>query len=818
MENKSIKNIVMYYFYEDGIKQIRSCVFYNDGSIENGSYEDGINACEIVARERNITSKETMTNMINKDIFHVMSKEDFLNNVDNFRVIPVIEESIIKEVIEEKSEEENIEDNTPLLVRVVEESEENHDNDYYYQSRAAEDEFFDEDDDSYDEEIEDLDEEEEIIYEEDNFINNAGERLTRRNNLGIKICAGVLGLLVAGTIFACCHKKKEGQMKDSNLGTTTTTTTTTTTEDSEVYGPTLSTTENNDTSVIVYNNDLYNDYSFTELFNVTTNQAQRNAMFNLNTAITGFNGNFANAYVETTSFVKPALSFDEVVALQQAYNTYSIEDVRAYFNGAEIHAEDMSNAYKDASLQLMGAYVIETSENPVDMSYLIESQEGRDFYNRYHNMFLAAKNATGEEQLQLVNEFYQAVREDFPITEEIRTEGISHADSRNSIEDYQLAVTPMIAAAEMIFQDLEVDYTLDDTQIDFINDIGLCNHADDKFERIETIMLGAYEDNENPLYEQYRSAIIEELMNNDNYVIDDAHRELSNLQSFRRAVDGEDVLLGTTSIEYTEGVFTESTSTSTSTSEWEDSTTTAYTVTTISEGEITPEAQEEVDNGIDSENEEARRQAEEAAAEEARRLQEEADAEAARIQAEIDAENAQVQDSIDDINDVIDGNNSDTDTDNDRLINEDNYDGIDFDDDHSDENGNLDNSVQNITTDPSGADEALPNPEDTGIIFEARAAAASYNYSVEEEEVEVEVIAIEEEEEVIEATAVEEVVEETTTTTTEEEVYVSGTIIEYVDTTEGGAFIEYSDDYIPFDEDGNPIIIDENTEGYQYVR
>ena len=30
--------------------------------------------------------------------------------------------------------------------------------------------------------------------------------------------------------------------------------------------------------------------------------------------------------------------------------------------------------------------------------------------------------------------------------------------------------------------------TLNDTEIDFINDIGLCNYADDTFERLETIV------------------------------------------------------------------------------------------------------------------------------------------------------------------------------------------------------------------------------------------------------------------------------------------------------------------------------------------
>ena len=54
-----------------------------------------------------------------------------------------------------------------------------------------------------------------------------------------------------------------------------------------------------------------------------------------------FNGEFSKAYIENGKTVRPALKYDEVVALQQAYNDYSKEEVRAIFNGSEINAGDI---------------------------------------------------------------------------------------------------------------------------------------------------------------------------------------------------------------------------------------------------------------------------------------------------------------------------------------------------------------------------------------------------------------------------------------------------------------------------------------------
>ena len=467
------------------------------------------------------------------------------------------------------------------------------------------------------------------------------------------------------------------------------------------------------------NNDDYNDYTYEQLLEVTDNESQKTAMTNLGTTIMEFNGSFADAYVEEDKDIRAALKVEEVEALQVAYNDYSKDELKAIFNGTEVRADRMSMDYKAASLQLMGAYVIETSENPVNMSYLLETKEGKDFYNRYHTMYLEAKEATGQDKLDKVNAFYAEVKKDFPITNDVRTEGIAHADAYATLESYKLAVTPMIAAAEMEFQNLEIDYTLNDTEIDFINDIGLCNYADDTFERLETITLSADEDKTNPTELQYRNALIKVLTDENHYVIDDLHRELSRLDRFQLEVNGHfDVVetgYGYTTIGGESSSYTESSSSSTETEEWEESETTYTTETTTEEKEIPADEKAKIDEQTNKENEEAKQKAEEEAKKKQDELQAKADEEAKKKQEEAEKQNEETEKKIKDANDQINKNNKDQDTSNDKKINEKDI-NANVDPDHKDENGNINDSVKDITTDGTNdqTDKDLPDPNETG--------------------------------------------------------------------------------------------------------
>ena len=84
-----------------------------------------------------------------------------------------------------------------------------------------------------------------------------------------------------------------------------------------------------------------------------------------------------------------------------------------------------------------------------------------------------------------------------------------------------------------------------------------------------------------------------------------------------------------------------------------------------------------------------------------------------------DYDDIQFEQDIKTANEQIEMNNDDDPT-NDKPVNETDFKGhvVDFDDDHSNSNGDLNSNVQDITTDGTGANETLPNPDITGEQYD----------------------------------------------------------------------------------------------------
>ncbi|MBQ6323761.1 MAG: hypothetical protein IJI22_02905 [Bacilli bacterium] len=672
---ENIKNIV---FYKQNNKKIAT-IFYHDGSSKTVPYAEGIEIAGILARIKGIRSKKALKELINQEIIHVVTEEEYIRNYNYYC-------GLVSKPAETISELERFEAEAgrkEIIIDVPEESMFRDEEEIYIGNRTNE------------ECIDPLEEEQvsRLIREETgydyererreraNYKTSNKEKKTK-NKKGIikRVAAVVLALAIGAGLYSCASRKsKEGNMLNSNLVTMTAANNT---PNSGNKGTT---------------NAEYSNYSYSELLEVTTNEHQRDSMNFLDATLTNFNAKFANAYLEEGKDVKAALSFDEIVSLQQAYSDFTPEQIKAYFNGTIVDSSKMARDYKNATLQLMGAHVIETRQNPVDMSWLIDSKEGRDFYFKYHNLFLDAKEATGTDKLMKINDFFNVVRTDFPITKEIRTEGISHADAYQEIESYKLSVTPMIAAAEMMFQNLESDLTLDNSEIDFLNDLGLCDYATKKFEKIVMLTMDGKEDMTNPTYEQYREAIIKELKERNNYVVSDAKRDLSRLSAFQNAVNWH--------FEMVEGEFTGSISYGT--------VTTYETVEESMSKPIPADEKAKIDAEIAQENANSRRTGERDAQNRQQQRQAEEDENARRIAQEVENDNANLQDQINNANNKINNN---------EKVNESDFNGnVTFYDDYKDSNGNLSDSVQNITTDPSGdkTNDPLPDPNAMGANFDA---------------------------------------------------------------------------------------------------
>ena len=685
---KKIKNIVFYETYVNGKVEKRACFFLMNGYVEDVSYGEAINACFKICKERNITSKKEFANMINKDTIHVVSEKKLLNNLNYYS--PTIDE--IKEAQKLEKEARNKRDknkNFDLPKKSNKISDTNTLNCNVVNTEKKPGIF------------------------KNAFNKFKKSRVAKR----VVAVATAFAVAIGAGHFALNHKSMKGKMLDSNVITTS----------QDIGGDPVQQVNASSNVNIVIDNSNYDNYSYEQLQSVTSNVTQKESMNSLYNTITSFNGDFASSHIEQGKDIRAALKYDEVIALQTAYNDYSKDELKAIFNGADIKSRDLVNAYKDATLQLMGAYIIETPECPVNMSYLLESDEAKNYYNKMHQMFMNANNATGQDKIDKVNAFYNQIRSDFPISEEERTEGISHSDSRNSLESYKLSVVPMVAAGEIMWQNLDVDMTLDDTSIDWLNDIGLCNYAEETFDRIETITLSSDEDIYNPTYDQYKTAIEKYLAEKGMAVIDDEHRELSKLDAFQNKVN-YNFESSMSSFTYSSGTAYSTSSYQTSTSHTETSTTyrTEETRESVSADQVPQAEREKLENQINSdiakENEQAKAEAEEKAEETRKQIQASEDENAKKVNEEVKEDEKKLQEDISNANEKIDKNNSDDNKSTDTPVNEKDFDGnVDFDNNHSDNAGNLDDSVKDITTDGTGADKELPDPNKTGAEFDKQA-------------------------------------------------------------------------------------------------
>lgn len=719
---KEIKSIVFYTFESETGKRTQACVFYTDGTVKNTNEEEGTEDVITLMKSKGIGPKE-YHKIVNKHYVYETTGEDFEEDFDEYlnkkEKYVAKKDRNIKSLLKRLSKKQK--SNSEEETEVEEEQEEqttataaNNEN----SSASAKTTETTEETTGNTENAENV--EEESNEEEDT--DSRAERFWKvlQTITGVNLVWGLKEKYLAKKKAVeeanqNKPKKEEGKFKKwfkkTFIGKITKRVAALITAVTILFvpgcsnaktekGPEATPTAIHETQE-VNTDDLIKDVtSFAGMLKLSKSDAQKTFMSNISESLDNFNIKFANVYIEKDKNIKAALSWDEVISLALVYNDYNKDQLIQIFNGADLNTTKLEDAYKTGVLQLMGAHVIETRENKVDMSSLLDSKEAKDFYEKYHELFLKCKEATGQEQINRVNEFYQELYKDFPITEKVREEGIAHSDSRNSIETYKFSVIPMVSAAEMLYQNLAIDKTLQDKAVAYLNDIGVCNRANDVIEKAALVNLSAAKNDDHIDYNLLKQAKITELIEEDAYIIDDAHRDLSELDSFKNKVNA--------SFTYTNGTFTGEYTTTTTTYRTETTSTTtsnrSQAVSSTSEAKIRA-AEKQADSKLDAENAAVRREAEAKADAEAKRQQELADAERRQQEEKIAQDEKDLQDKIDKANKDI--NNGQT-------VNEDDFGDhdVDFDNDHSDSKGNLNDSVKDITTDGTGdkTNEPLPDP------------------------------------------------------------------------------------------------------------
>ena len=287
----------------------------------------------------------------------------------------------------------------------------------------------------------------------------------------------------------------------------------------------------------------FEDMTIEELLETTTNDVQKEAMNRRFNVINYLNGEFADYYLESDKDVRFGLHYRELEALDLAYNNYTTEEVMEMYNGSTLNIKKLNDAYRTGTLMMMGAYTMSDSNMPIKGYELIRCPEKREIAKSWEDKFYAIKNAKGQDQINKINDFYREFNGLFPIDQKTRTEGLAHYDSRENM-DYELLayLTPMVSAMEQMYQNLEVDATLSDQAIKFVNDLGVCNYLDDKIENYARCVNTCNDcqksiDESYPTGLHFENAINAYLESKNINVIDDDHRDISKYDRYLKAVN-----------------------------------------------------------------------------------------------------------------------------------------------------------------------------------------------------------------------------------------------------------------------------------------
>ena len=454
------------------------------------------------------------------------------------------------------------------------------------------------------------------------------------------------------------------------------------------------------------NQDKYQEMSYEELLACNKiSQTQRTEMTKVGQLLDYFNRRFANNHKENDKDIKAALTWDEAIALNITYNNHTQHDITEIFNGCgEIEnlneLDNLSESYKKALSQLTKAYVIEEKNASIGLDNLINEPTGKAFYTKYHNMFMKCKNSKGQEQINNVNNFYKQLIIDFKID--------NNVPINTNIESYKLSVIPMISASEILFQNLETDNTMSDSVIKYFNDLNLCNIAIQKLEECKTTVTLEPTNNYYLHYKLFKEQKIEELNNENAYFKSDEQRDLSKLTLFNNIISGynsinpnqkQEAYLDNSNSTYTESKTTETTNRD-------------VAINTVGEGKVN-QAEQVVNNTINAQNEIEKQKQEQVAEEKRQELQREEDKKKENLDEEVYEENKELAEKIDNLNNE---HNKDKDVaEKDFGATEDGKNIVDINKEYIDNNGNIDDTIKDITTNINqNNNEPLPLPTDKG--------------------------------------------------------------------------------------------------------
>ena len=263
------------------------------------------------------------------------------------------------------------------------------------------------------------------------------------------------------------------------------------------------------------------------------NDDRYNFLNNVGKTLNNYNMTEATNVLEENKGTKLAHSFDELAIQYIMYNDVSESEIHNIFGNQFVDKNELMSSFELGVKQDSLAHNLQISD--IDKSNMFKTEEAKDFYDKYNNLFTEMNNTSEKtEKQKYVSKFYDMVRGDF--TE--MSDG-----TYDNVKGYQASILEFTEAMEHM--NITTDNQLTKQEQDYID--GLTDHfiaekinhfvvvqngralVNQEFDEIDTL----------PSVIDYEEMLAKELNETDNYYVDEASRDVRNYDSYNDHINGD---------------------------------------------------------------------------------------------------------------------------------------------------------------------------------------------------------------------------------------------------------------------------------------
>ena len=265
------------------------------------------------------------------------------------------------------------------------------------------------------------------------------------------------------------------------------------------------------------NEDKISNYDdiYKALYNANINTDKKKAISGIWKYILNYNCSVAKNHLGDNSSTRLGLKWNEAVAQYLAYNNLSQQSINNIFDTYKFDSDVFIDAYKSGFDQEVLAHTVQVE--PLNKSKIIKNSKGKKFYEKYETIVIYYNsNSKDKEKLEYAEKFYKELKKDFDFDKE----------NTKDIEKYKLSIMPMIKAMDKMTSNLNLNNKLSKSEQEYFNKLSSANMIKSKFKNIES-KLTAYqianqaldEENHEISYKDLKKLAIKELKHEDAYQV-----------------------------------------------------------------------------------------------------------------------------------------------------------------------------------------------------------------------------------------------------------------------------------------------------------